>query len=155
MGERDLTERQRQCLLLSGSMTNKEIARHLNLSPHTVSLHIRNGTAKLEVNTRREARRLIAQSELCTPDAMAPSTFPEPDQQALSPNVIESHKDDEPKSRRLQMSILPAYLPSPPQSTAVRLGLVASMAFIILMIVVSAVGVMGFVVEMVSKWAGA
>lgn len=66
-----LTERQLQCLRLSATMTDKDIARHLGLSPHTVSLHIREANRKLGVADRRSALRRLAENPLYASTAMA------------------------------------------------------------------------------------
>lgn len=54
-----LSPRQEECLRLSATMSDKEIARHLGLSPHTVSQHIREATSRLGVSRRKEALRAL------------------------------------------------------------------------------------------------
>lgn len=54
-----LTPRQLECLRLSADQTDKEIARTLGISPHTVEKHIRAALEALSVSTRREARRRL------------------------------------------------------------------------------------------------
>lgn len=54
-----LTERQEECLRLSVTMTDKEIARTLGISPNTVDKHIREATRRLGVSRRKEALRLL------------------------------------------------------------------------------------------------
>lgn len=73
-----LTDRQLQCLRLSATMTDKEIARHLGLSPHTVSLHIREANRRLGVGDRRSARRALAEHPLYARSAMEPPPEPLP-----------------------------------------------------------------------------
>ncbi|KQW82432.1 helix-turn-helix domain-containing protein [Brevundimonas sp. Root1279] len=73
-----LTERQLQCLRLSATMTDKDIARHLGLSPHTVSLHIREANRKLGVTDRRSALRRLAENPLYASSAMAEPSFTAP-----------------------------------------------------------------------------
>jgi DNA-binding CsgD family transcriptional regulator len=52
----DLSPRERQILaLLASGLLNKQIAARLRLSPHTVSSHLRNLYAKLEVSNRAQA----------------------------------------------------------------------------------------------------
>lgn len=55
-----LTERQEECLRLSATMTDKEIARALGISANTVDKHMREATRKLGVSRRKEALRLLA-----------------------------------------------------------------------------------------------
>ncbi|MDI6623321.1 MAG: helix-turn-helix transcriptional regulator [Brevundimonas sp.] len=55
-----LTDRQLECLQLSATMTDKDIGRHLGISHHTVSLHIREAMRRLQVSSRKAALRRIA-----------------------------------------------------------------------------------------------
>ncbi len=58
----DLTPRERQILSLLGeAMSNKEIAKTMNLSPETVKSHLQRIYAKLGVGSRTEALRLFFQ----------------------------------------------------------------------------------------------
>lgn len=54
-----LTKRQEECLRLSATMTDKEMARALGISVHTVDKHIREATRRLGVSRRKEALRLL------------------------------------------------------------------------------------------------
>ncbi|MEJ6789561.1 helix-turn-helix transcriptional regulator [Brevundimonas sp. BR2-1] len=54
-----LTERQEECLRLSVTMTDKEIARALGISVNTVDKHIREATRRLGVSRRKEALRVL------------------------------------------------------------------------------------------------
>lgn len=55
----DLTERERQTLeLISRGMSNKLIARQMNLSDGTVKIYVRNLLRKLQVNSRLEVAAL-------------------------------------------------------------------------------------------------
>lgn len=54
-----LTQRQEECLRLSVTMTDKEIARALGISANTVDKHIREATRRLGVSRRKEALRLL------------------------------------------------------------------------------------------------
>lgn len=52
---------ERRCLsLVQENMTSKEIALHLDLSPHTVDGYIKSAMAKLRAPNRREAARLAS-----------------------------------------------------------------------------------------------
>ena len=54
-----LTARQEECLRLSVTMTDKEIARALGISANTVDKHMREATRRLGVSRRKEALRLL------------------------------------------------------------------------------------------------
>lgn len=59
-----LTEGQRDCLrLVYGHMKSKDIARVLNVSPHTVDMRLRTAMKTLSVASRIEAARLLIQWE--------------------------------------------------------------------------------------------
>jgi DNA-binding CsgD family transcriptional regulator len=45
--------------LVATGTTNRDVAQHLSLSPHTVNSHLRNVFAKLDINSRTELGRLI------------------------------------------------------------------------------------------------
>ena len=57
-----LTERQLECLRLSATMTDKDIGRHLCISHHTVSLHVREAMRRLQVSSRKAALRRAIRS---------------------------------------------------------------------------------------------
>lgn len=63
MGQQ-LSPRQLQCLQMSANMSDKEIAKALAISPHTVSQHIRDARAVLGAGSRREARRSLTSNAL-------------------------------------------------------------------------------------------
>lgn len=69
MAER-LTERQLQCLRLSATMTDKEIARALGISENTVDKHFREVFRKLGVTTRKAALRALARDASYAPHAI-------------------------------------------------------------------------------------
>lgn len=54
-----LTDRQRECLILARDRTDKEIARHLGISAHTVNKHIAAAMRSFGTSSRREAIRLV------------------------------------------------------------------------------------------------
>lgn len=59
-----LTDGQRDCLrLVYNHMTSKDIARTLNVSPHTVDMRLRTAMKVLGVATRIDAARLLMQDE--------------------------------------------------------------------------------------------
>lgn len=70
----DLTDRERDVLsLLVAGQTNKEIARHLALSPGTVRIYVSNILSKLDASNRTEAATLALQH------ALVPLEPPNPD----------------------------------------------------------------------------
>jgi DNA-binding CsgD family transcriptional regulator len=78
-----LTEGQRDCLrLVYNHMTSKDIARVLNVSPHTVDMRLRTAMRTLSVASRIEAARLLVQHEAggeTLPDAYQPLIYQTPD----------------------------------------------------------------------------
>lgn len=70
MAER-LTERQLQCLRLSATMTDKEIARALGISENTVDKHFREVFRRLGVTTRKAALRALARDASYAPLAIS------------------------------------------------------------------------------------
>ena len=70
--EERLTPRQLECLRLAATMTDKEIARHIGISPHTVSLHIGKAMRRLGVSSRRAALRALAENPLYASDPIPP-----------------------------------------------------------------------------------
>ncbi|MFC5345096.1 helix-turn-helix transcriptional regulator [Brevundimonas staleyi] len=59
MPTKKLSDRQRQCVILSATMTDKEIGRALGVSPGTVNKHIQEAMERLGVNTRKNALRAL------------------------------------------------------------------------------------------------
>lgn len=70
MGQQ-LSPRQLQCLQMSATMSDKEIAKALGISPHTVSQHIRDARAVLGAGSRREARRRLTSNALPASEGMS------------------------------------------------------------------------------------
>lgn len=65
-----LTKRQEECLRLSATMTDKEIARALGISENTVDKHFREILRKFGVNTRKAALRALASDASYATDAI-------------------------------------------------------------------------------------
>lgn len=78
-----LTEGQRDCLrLVFNHMKSKDIARVLDVSPHTVDMRLRTAMKTLGVTSRIEAARLLLQAESggqTTPDLYQPLIYQAPD----------------------------------------------------------------------------
>jgi DNA-binding CsgD family transcriptional regulator len=78
-----LTEGQRKCLrLVLRHMTSKDIARELDISPHTVDMRLRTAMRTLQVANRIDAARLLAQDEAggeVMPDAYQPLIYQSPE----------------------------------------------------------------------------
>ena len=71
-----LTPREQHVLrLLTSRQTNKEIAESLHISPKTVSIHVSNILAKLEVRSRREAAALAHRLRLFADDDTGPNPY--------------------------------------------------------------------------------
>ena len=92
MGQEQLTPRQRQCLEMSATMSDKEIAKVLGLSPHTVSQHIRDARGVLGAATRREARRALTPNLLPASEGIPAAPIVMPDQRvdADTPTVADN-----------------------------------------------------------------
>jgi DNA-binding CsgD family transcriptional regulator len=73
-----LTKRQEECLRLSATMTDKEIARALGISENTVDKHFREILRKFGVNTRKAALRLLASDASYATDAIPAVAGPGP-----------------------------------------------------------------------------
>ncbi|WP_339873460.1 helix-turn-helix transcriptional regulator [uncultured Brevundimonas sp.] len=128
-----LTDRQLECLRLSATMTDKDIGRHLGISHHTVSLHVREAMRRLQVPSRKAALRLIASDPLYGPDAIAPRAGPVPVQFAPGDPV-----DD--MEAMIGASARTWPLPPPPRRS-VRLGLILLFAAVAALITVGIVNV--------------
>ena len=68
-----LTKRQEECLRLSATMTDKEIARALGISENTVDKHFREILRKFGVSTRKAALRAMASDASYATDAISPA----------------------------------------------------------------------------------
>ena len=132
MSER-LTDRQLQCLRLSATMTDKDIARHLAISHHTVSLHVREAMRRLEAPSRKAALRRLASHPLYGSDAIPAQPFPAPDQPA--PDDLVDDND------RAIGTAAGSWLLPPPPRRSLRLGLILVFAAVAALITVGIVNV--------------
>lgn len=147
----DLTERQEQCLRLTATMTDKEIARELGLSPHTVNMHIRNAMEKLGATSRRGALRAIAGNSLGDSPAMVPDTQPLPAMPVVEPTGQGGSTSYD--SGDANWLLLPAMLPGPPSSRLTRTLIVFGLAFLFLAAGASLLGLFGMVADHLNRWA--
>lgn len=126
-----LTERQLQCLRLSATMTDKDIARRLGLSHHTVSLHIREAMRRLGASSRKAALREIAENPLYASDAI-------PERPAApSPRPASGDQADE-RTTTPGATDRGWFLPPPP-TPVVRLGVILAFAAVAALITVGIV----------------
>lgn len=85
-GFQALTEKEKQTLRLMGRGHDaKSLAKHLNLSVHTVNERLRDARRKLEVSSSREAARLLLETEGDDPQNLADKQIGE----ALTPAIVE------------------------------------------------------------------
>lgn len=147
----ELTERQEQCLRLTATMTDKEIARELGISPHTVNMHIRNAMEKLGVSTRGMALRAIAGNPLGEPSAIGRPGEHVPVSQVAEP-AVESCATG-PEQQDKSWYLLPTYVAGPPRSKLIRSLLILTMSFVFLAVGASLVGLFGVLVDSLDRWA--
>lgn len=133
-----LTERQLECLRLSATMTDKDIGRHLGISHHTVSLHIREAMRRLQVSSRKAALRGLASNPLYGSEAITGPVDPGPDRTAPGDPVGDTARTN-PITR--DGWILP-----PPPGRAFRLGLILVFAAVAALITVGIVNVVSLAV---------
>lgn len=127
-----LTERQLECLRLSATMTDKDIGRHLCISHHTVSLHVREAMRRLQVSSRKAALRRLALDPLYGSEAIPAPVDPGPDRPAPGDPV-----DD---TASTVGSLSGWILPRPPRPSA-RLALIFVFAAVAALITVGIVNV--------------
>jgi len=127
-----LTERQLECVRLSATMTDKDIGRHLGISHHTVSLHIREAMRRLQVSSRKAALRRLASEPLYGSEAITVPLDPGPDRPAPGDPV-----DDTAGT----FGTSAAWLLPPPPRRSLRFGLILVFAAVAALITVGIVNV--------------
>lgn len=140
-----LTDRQLECLRLSATMTDKDIGRHLGISHHTVSLHIRGAMRRLQVSSRKAALRRLASEPLYGSEAITVVINPEPDRPAPGDPV----DDMEGKI----WTTTGAWLLPPPPRGSLRLGLILVFAAVAALITVGIVNVVSVAVGALASHA--
>lgn len=128
-----LTQRQWECLSLSATMTDKDIGRHLGISHHTASLHIREALRKLGVSSRKAALRRLASDPLYASEGIPPAPVSTPDEAAPGEQVVDAQP-----TRESTAKVWP--LPPPPRG-GVRIGLILLFAAVAALITVGIVSV--------------
>lgn len=140
-----LTERQLQCLRLSATMTDKDIGRHLDISHHTVSLHIREAMRRLQVSSRKAALRRLASNPLYGSEAITALVDPGPDQSAPG--------DPDGDTERTNSITTHAWTLPPPPRPSFRLGLILVFAAVAALITVGIVNVVSLAVGALASHA--
>lgn len=128
-----LTQRQLECLRLAATMTDKDIGRHLGISHHTVSLHVREAMRRLGVSSRKAALRRLASDPLYASAAITAPPISALDQSApgdLGGDTVET----------FETSTSTWLLPTPPGRSA-RLGLIIIFAAVAALVTVGIVNV--------------
>ncbi len=127
------TERQLECLRLSATMTDKDIGRHLGISHHTVSLHIREAMRRFAVSSRKAALRRLASDPLYGTGGMAVPLDPGPHRSAPGDPVDDT-------TGTIGPTAAVWLLPPPPRPT-IRLGLILVFSAVAALITVGIVNV--------------
>lgn len=146
---RELTERQRECLRLSATMTDKDIARVLDLSPRTVSVHISEAMRRLEQPSRRAALRALLREN----PQWGPIPIPALDPAGVSQGVTDDRPGDlvdDPQTAPKGAFGLYYRLGSwrtPPRGSGVRAALIIGLAFMLLLLIGGAVALMRVVYQ--------
>jgi len=154
MTRSELTPRQRECLIMSATMTDKEIARELGLSRHTVSLHIRQAMARLGSPSRKAAYRELAEKPLYAPSSIPPEPKPYSSSPVSSPtDCVGQLSERERASGFSALALAPAYLPAPPRLWGSRIWLILLAGILVLIFGAVFLGLLGFVSEVANRWA--
>lgn len=95
-----LTPRQMQCLRLSATLHDQQIADQLGISVHTVRQHIEEAKSRLGVQDRKAARRLIPHLEGGEFEGMADGAAMAP-QKAIDEPISTVHDDGADTDRSL------------------------------------------------------
>lgn len=140
-----LTDRQLECLRLSATMTDKDIGRHLGISHHTVSLHVREAMRRLEVSSRKAALRRLASDPLYGSEAITVPLVAASDQFAPGDPVDDMEETIGITAR--------AWLLPPPPRRSFRLGLILVFAAVAALITVGIVNVVFGAVETLAPHA--
>ncbi|MBX9803510.1 MAG: helix-turn-helix transcriptional regulator [Caulobacteraceae bacterium] len=139
-----LTDRQLECLQLSATMTDKDIGRHLGISHHTVSLHVREAMRRLQVSSRKAALRRLASDPLYGSEAITPPFDP-----ALHRVAPGDPVDD---TDRMNGTTTAWLLPSPPRRI-LRPGLILIFAAVAALVTVGIVSVVSVAVGALAPYA--
>lgn len=130
---KDLSRRQRECLELSATLHDDQIAARLGISVHTVRKYIGEARQRLGVQDRKAARRILPQNE-----GGANQGLPDPDPAAaqVEPSGIRSD-DADPETVRGCFARLP-----PPPSILIRIAIMVVVAVVVATAINGVIGVM-------------
>jgi hypothetical protein len=114
-------------------MTDKDIGRHLGISHHTVSLHVREAMRRLDVSSRKAALRQLASNPLYGSEAIPLHPHPASDRTAPG--------DPDDDADRMIGTKGDAWLLRPPPRPSLRLGLILVFAAVAALVTVGIVNV--------------
>ncbi|WP_420479992.1 LuxR C-terminal-related transcriptional regulator [Brevundimonas sp. FT23028] len=140
-----LTKRQEECLRLSATMTDKEIARALGISENTVDKHFREVLRKFGVSTRKAALRALASDASYAADAIPPEPVSPPDGRVDADRITGSLAPAAPADRTLYGVYSRLGRWRTPGSPAVRAAAVFGWAFGGLILLIILTGLVGLV----------
>ncbi len=140
-----LTERQLECLRLSATMTDKDIGRHLGISHHAVSLHIREAMRRLRVSSRKAALRQLAAEPLYGSEAITVAADPGRDRSAPG---VPGHD-----TQATIWGAAGAWMLPPPPRRNLRPGMILVFAAVAALITVGIVNVVSTAVEALASHA--
>lgn len=140
-----LTDRQLECLRLSATMTDKDIGRHLGISHHTASLHIREAMRRLQASSRKAALRRLASEPLYGSEAITAAVNPGPDRPAPGDLVGDTEGTIG--------NTTAAWILPPPPRPSLRPGLILVFAAVAALITVGIVNVVSVAVGALASHA--
>ncbi len=130
---KELSRRQRECLELSATLHDDEIATRLGISVHTVRKYIGEARQRLGVQDRKAARRILPQSEGGAKEGLP---NPEPETPEIDLSGIRSD-DTDPETVRGCFARLP-----PPPSILIRIVIMVVVAVVVATALNGVIGVM-------------
>lgn len=130
---KDLSRRQRECLELSATLHDDQIAARLGISVHTVRKYIGEARQRLGVQDRKAARRVLPQTEGGTNEGLP---VPDPQPAEIGSSGIRSD-DAEPETVRGCFARLP-----PPPSILMRVVIMVLVSVVVATAINGVIGVM-------------
>lgn len=138
-----LTRMQTECIRRA-VRTDKEIARELGISPHTVSLHIREAIRKLGASGRRDAIKRLAEHPLYADVDIEGVTL------IVSPRAA---SDVSTTSAPTPRPVLFGRRLPPPPSTLGRLGWIVGTFLVLAVVLLIGIALANVMVELISRHA--